>query len=104
MSGSVHTVRLVYTAPTGYQDDRFDTIVVFTTEDRARLFVEWANREMKRINALYRNLRKCMTHERALSEITLPTALGYMFPEDGFGTDAYHFQYEDEFALDPMFG
>jgi hypothetical protein len=104
MSDSVHMVQLVYTSPTGYSEDRYDTVAGFTSEDRARLFVEWANREMTRINALYRNLRKCTTHERALSEITLPTALGYMFPEDGLGTDAYHFQYEDEFDLDPMFG
>lgn len=59
---------------------------------------------MKRVNALYRNLRESMPHAKALEQFVLPTALNYMFPEDGLGTDSYYFQYDEELDLDPMFG
>lgn len=48
MTFSVHTVQLVYSSPMGYQENHTTTVAAFSSEDRARLFVEWANRDETR--------------------------------------------------------
>lgn len=102
-TSAIHTVVLVYTSPNGYHEDRDNIVAAFTTEDRAQLFIEWANRELERINKRYRDLRASTTYELAVKETLIPAALS-MFPQDGLGTDNYHFQYGDEVDVDPMFG
>lgn len=101
---AVHTVQLVYTSPTGYSEDRYNVVAAFSSEERARLFVSWANRESKNIGDAYLKLIKSMDPTAALKKLRIPHPLNQIFPEDDWGARRHHFQYDDEYDMDPMFG
>lgn len=98
MSSSVHTVQLVYTSPNGYSEDRFYTVAAFTSEEKARLFVEWAEQHRTRILAEARD-----RPFEEWDEITVPPSVRRCLPLNDYNSDDYHFQYDDEFDLDPEF-
>lgn len=97
MNNTVHTVQLVYTSPHGYHEDRSYTVAAFTSEEQARLFVKWAEQHRKRILA--------ETKGRPFVEwgkIDVPDIVKCL-PLNDYGTNDYHFEYDDEFDLDPLF-
>lgn len=103
-SESVHIVQLMYTSPSGYSEDRNNPVAAFSTEERARLFVEWAERQRDDIFTAYHRLSsEGFTRAAILERIQVPEAIKMSLPESDYGTDHYHFQYDDEYDLDPEF-
>jgi len=98
---TIHTVELVYTSPycAGGGEDQYYTAAVFTTKERAVAFVEWAEKERKRIMEEAKRLPFARW-----KEIEVPDVLRTLLPSHNYDSDCYHFQYDDEFDLDPEFG
>jgi hypothetical protein len=103
-SKSIHIVQLMYTSPTGYSEDRNNVVAAFTSEDRARLFVEWAERQRKDIFKAYHRLKEEVDISKLDKKLGVHSLIRMILPTDGYGTDNYHFQYDDEYDLDPVFG
>lgn len=111
---AVHIVQLVYTSPSDFYADAICTnVAVFTSEDRARLFIEWAGGELERIRKAMLELkaqrtkdgRKPLIDEEAIVEaLNVPMIIAQDIPTCHYTTEAHHFEYAEEFDLDPMFG
>ena len=100
MSCTIHTVQLMYSSPycAHGDEDHYHTVAAFTTEQLALAFVEWAEEERERI----KKEAKELPYER-WKEIEVPEVLKLHFPFNDYDSEYYHFQYDDEFDLDPEF-